>query len=253
MKGGTLYFETSGSGEIPVICIHGWACEGAQFLELSRLLGLQFRVYRLDLPGHGRTPLGDFVPSYENYTDLILDFALAHGLENPVLLGHSMGGVLALMVAATGRLQPRAVINLDGSLPPSGQTLAGLAMVRSWLDKPDFRERLAVALRRSFFLLHERDARSEAIIKKMCSAPEAVLRFLPEQFDRLNAARILPKVPVPTLYIGAASPHFDANEVAVAQFRIEHIAGSGHFLHVYAPQQVADSVEEFLHSAPQLA
>jgi len=253
MKKETVHFDTSGSGEIPVICIHGWACEGAQFLELNRFLGPQFRCYRLDLPGHGRTPLGSFVPSYENYTNVIVEFALAHELENPVLIGHSMGGVLALMAAATGRLQPRAVINLDGSLPPSEQTLAGLAMVRNWLDKPDFRERLAVALRKSFFLHHERDARSEAIIQKMCSAPEAVLRFLPEQFDSLNATRILPKVPAPILYIGAAHPHFDPDEVALAQLRLESIAHAGHFLHVYAPQQVAACVEEFLHSVPQLA
>ena len=253
MKSGPVHFDASGSGEIPIICIHGWACEGGQFLELSRALGPQFRVYRPDLPGHGRTPLGTFVPSYDNYTSFIVDFALAHGLENPVLLGHSMGGVLALMAAATHRLQPRAIINLDGSLPPAQQTLAGLAMVRSWLDKPDFRERLAAALRESFFLPHERDARSEAIIQQMCSAPEAVLRFLPEHFDSLNATHILPKVQVPTLYIGADHPRFDVDKVALAQLRLEHFAGSGHFLHLYALPQVAASVEEFLRSAPVLA
>ena len=143
MKEMELHFEVSGSGEVPLICTHGWACNGDQFIELSRLLTKDLRVFRLDLPGHGRTPLDGFLPGFESYSGLIADFALKHNLERPVLLGHSMGGVLSLMAAASARIQPRAVVNLDGFLPPTGETLAGQQLIRSWLDEPDFRGRLA--------------------------------------------------------------------------------------------------------------
>jgi len=248
MMNGALHFDVSGTGTIPVICIHGWGCEGAQFIELSRALGPKFRVYRPDLPGHGRTPLDGFVPSFANYADVIVDFALGQQLENPILIGHSLGGALATRAAAP-RLQPRAVIQLDGILPPAAQTVVWLAMIRSWLDEPDFRDRLAMALRENFFLPQERDARCEAIIRMMCSAPAAVLRYLPEQIGSQAATNLLPKVSAPILYIAAAVPFFDVPKVAKAQIRVEQIPTAGHFLHVYAFDQVAAKVEEFLRPA----
>ena len=243
-----MHFAVSGSGDIPLICIHGWACNGEQFIELSQLLAKDFRIFRPDLPGHGQTPLNGFKPGFERYADMIVDFALQHGLKHPVLLGHSMGGVLSLMAAATSRLGPRAVINLDGSLPATEKTLAGQMQIRRWLDKPDFRRRLAMLLRKAFFLPSERDTRCEAILQTMCSAPLAVLRFLPEQVGDLCPDRILPRVTAPVLYVGSASPRFDAPETSrsLPQFRLERIPNAGHFLHVYAVNQVATVIIQFL-------
>jgi pimeloyl-ACP methyl ester carboxylesterase len=183
MKSGgvKMDFESSGLGDVPLICIHGWACNSEQFAGLSRLLTKDFHIFQLDLPGHGQSPLDGFSPGFERYADVIADFALTQQLERPVLLGHSMGGVLSLIAVASGRLQPRAVINLDGSLPAGKKTLAGQERIRNWLEEPDFRRRLVRYLRTAFFLPSERDARCEAILQTMCSAPDAVLRFLPEQ------------------------------------------------------------------------
>jgi len=237
LSGVKLHFEVSGSGHVPVICIHGWACNGSQFAGLNPFLQKDFRIFCLDLPGHGQTPLDGFSPGFERYAGLLVDFALKHKLDRPVLLGHSMGGVLSLMAAASGRLQPRAVINLDGSLPPREETVAGQRLIRSWLDKPDFRERLRTMLRNAFFLPSERDARCETILQTMCSAPEAVLRAFPEQADALQPDRI-----------GGAAPRYDVRKAAnsIPQFHLEQIPDAGHFLHVYAANRVAAIVMSFL-------
>lgn len=247
-----LHFEASGSGDIPLICTHGWGCNGGQFTALTRLLEREFRSYRLDLPGHGRTPLDGFRPGFERYAGLIVDFALKHKLERPVLLGHSMGGVLSLMAAASGRLPTRAVINLDGSLPPTDETRAGQQMIRSWLDEPDFRERLGKLLRKAFFLPSERDARCDEILQTMCSAPEAVLRFLPEQMDALDPRQILSRLTGPVLYVGCAASGFDFQRAAavIPQLRLETIPDAGHFLHTYAANRVAAFLMSFVKPAP---
>lgn len=248
MKVAELQFEVSGSGHVPLICTHGWACNGDQFIELSRLLDKDFRIFRLDLPGHGRTPLDGFLPGFEHYAGQIVDFSLKHQLERPVLLGHSMGGVLSLMAAASGRLRPRAVINLDGSLPPTEKMLAGQQMIGRWLKEPDFRGRLAGLLREVFFLSFERDARCEAVLKTMCSAPEAVLRFLPEQVGELHPEHILPRVTAPVLFVGSAVPRIDFKMAAafIPHLRYERISDAGHFLHIYAADRVAALLENFL-------
>jgi pimeloyl-ACP methyl ester carboxylesterase len=253
MQERALHFEVSGSGELPLICTHGWACNGEQFSELSRLLAKDFRIFRLDLYGHGRTPLDEFSPGFEAYAIAIVEFALRYRLERPVLLGHSMGGVVSMIAASSERLRPRAVINLDGSLPATKETLAGQNLIRGWLDEPDFRKRLTELLRNAFFLPSERDARCEAILQTMCSAPETVLRFLPTEVGELHPDRVLPKVTVPVLYVGSAAPRFDAQIAAalIPHLRLEQIPDAGHFLHVYAADRVAPLITSFASSIQQ--
>ena len=245
----SMHCKISGTGTIALICIHGWGCEGGQFAGLARALDADFRVYRPDLPGHGATPLGSFTPSFDTYVGCIADFIESRGLENPILCGHSMGGTLSLLAAA--RLGVRAVINLDGGLPATDDVLAAHALIRGWFDEPDFRVRLAEALREAFFLSSERDGRCEDILRTMCAAPDAVLRFLPRQVGTLDSTRILSRVNAPVLYVGAAKPRFNLVKASclLTQLRYEQIAESGHFLHIYALPRVVSLVRDFFRRA----
>lgn len=238
--------DISGSGNFPLVLVHGWCCQGQQFAALAKEFGSDFRVFRPDLPGHGQTRLGDFRPGFEAYSNALAGWISDRKLDRPILLGHSMGGVLSLMTAT--RISARAVINLDGSLPAADSTLAAQATLRSWLDQPDFLPRLAGAIREGYFLPHERDAESDEVIRGMCSAPEAVIRFLPETFQTLNPSQILPQMYSPVLYIGAENPRFDAEQARalLPQLQLAHIRGAGHFLHMRAPRQVAELVKTFL-------
>lgn len=240
------HVQESGTGPLPLVCVHGWGCDGSQFASVAEKLAPAFHVYQPDLPGHGQTPLGGFVPSFENYALALAEWVAGKELPSPVLLGHSMGGVLSLMAAA--RIRARAVINLDGSLPAAARSLAGQAQIRSWRDLPDFRERLAGALREGFFLPHERDAGAEAVIRQMCAAPEAVLRFLPEEAPRLDPAQILSEVRMPVLYIGAENPRFDLDRARtlLPHLHFELIQHTGHFLPLRAPERVANLVRAFV-------
>jgi pimeloyl-ACP methyl ester carboxylesterase len=236
-----------------ILCVHGWACEGAQFAGLGALLrAAGCRVVCPDLPGHGSTPLDGFRPGFPEYARWIADFALAHGLGEAAVIGHSMGGVLALLAAAgDARFRPRAIVNLDGALPATDAVLAGQATLRDWLGRPDFRPRLAGLLRETFFLPHERDDRCDAIVRAMCAAPEEVLRFLPERIGTLRPEEILRHVRTPVLYIGSAAPRFDAARTAdwLADFRLERVPDAGHFLHIYAAERVAALATEFFRAA----
>jgi len=237
------HVEVSGTGDIPVVCVHGWACHGGHFAEVAERLGSRFRVYRPDLPGHGQTPLGNFEPTFPGYTAVLADFLKSLAPARPMVVGHSMGGVLSLMAAA--QVDVRAVINLDGSLPARESTLAAQATVASWLDEPDYLERLRVALAEGFFLPTERGPRCNEIIDGMCRAPREVLRFLPEQIHTIDPSAFLPRVQAPMLYVGAARPRYDeAGALALnAAIRFTQIAGAGHFLPIFAAEKVADLVE----------
>jgi pimeloyl-ACP methyl ester carboxylesterase len=69
---------------------------------LSRLSKMGYPAIALDLRGHGESPLGD-VKEYtpENLASDVLDAVEAHGIRSPfVLVGHSMGGRIAMRLAA---------------------------------------------------------------------------------------------------------------------------------------------------------
>ncbi|GGT73358.1 alpha/beta hydrolase [Streptomyces althioticus] len=92
------YLDFGGQGR-PLLALHGHFNEGRTFSHLAGALSPDWRVVALDQRGHGFSDRGpDF--SREGY---VRDAAalIAHlGLERPVVLGHSMGGVNAYQLAA---------------------------------------------------------------------------------------------------------------------------------------------------------
>jgi pimeloyl-ACP methyl ester carboxylesterase len=82
----------------------------------------------------------------------------------------------------------------------------------------------------------------------MCSAPEAVLRFLPERVGEMDARVVLPKIACPVLLVGSAAPRFDPAQARsiLPGLRYEQIPGAGHFLQVYAAQEVVRLVRDFV-------
>ena len=87
---------------VPLVVVHGIMAEGILYARtLRRIAGLGFRVIAVDSAGHGRTaPLGAGGFRWRSYVDLhrrVLDHL---GIEQAVLLGHSMGGRIVVDVAA---------------------------------------------------------------------------------------------------------------------------------------------------------
>ena len=108
----------------PVVMVHGYADSSYSFHENVRpLLAAGFRVIVLDLPGLGRSsiPGKPYVYSVENQARQVLRLADRLGLERFHLVGHSMGGGIALYLAwrHAGRL--RSVVAVaPASFNPAG-------------------------------------------------------------------------------------------------------------------------------------
>ena len=77
---------------------------------LAPSLTRNYRLLGMDLRGHGRS--GDGPWSFEAVLDDVRAVIAQLGLERPVIIGHSLGGMIAAMLAETGECA--AAINLDG-------------------------------------------------------------------------------------------------------------------------------------------
>lgn len=100
---------------VPLVVVHGFSAEGILYAQtLSRLVDLGFKVIAVDTAGHGGTlGLPTNAQSMESYAHL-LGRVLDHlGVQEAVLVGHSMGGRLVTEFAAMHPERAIAVVLLD--------------------------------------------------------------------------------------------------------------------------------------------
>ena len=105
----TINFQICGSGPTPVVLLHGFAASLATWHDLrDRFPPDRFRLYLLDLKGHGFSGKPrDNRYGIADQADIVRAFLADRGLSDVVLVGHSMGGAIALRTV----LDSRAVVD----------------------------------------------------------------------------------------------------------------------------------------------
>ncbi len=124
-----VYFEENGSG-IPLVCQHTAGGDSRQWRHIlnDKEITSRYRVIAPDLPYHGKSlPPESFEWWKEEYkltksffVDFHVEFNHAVGLEEPVFLGASVGGNLAVDLALERPEEYRAVIGLEASIRRGG-------------------------------------------------------------------------------------------------------------------------------------
>ncbi len=257
-----------------LLALHGWLDNAASFIPLQAALS-SFDLVALDLPGHGasahRAPGYDYV--FVDWIHDVLDVLDALGWPQAMLLGHSMGGAIASMVAAATPERVSRLALIEALGPVSGKA-------------SDAGERLRKAVPARRALRGERPGRviptlEQAVKQRLAvssMAAEAAqlivarnLRALPGGFAWRSDPRLtlpghvrsdeavvldwLRHIECPTLVIAAdpAPVYFtaEARGTRLAQLRdarLEVIAG-GHHLHMEQVDHVGALLRAFLQGA----
>lgn len=138
-----LAHEFIGDASDPaVVLIHGITDNRHMWHPLLRSLAAHHRVLAVDLRGHGESDLDD---GYDpiSYAGDVVETATSLGITDPLVIGHSLGGVVASAVAAISAC--RGVINVDQPLRLSGFK-AGLSQLEPMLkgDEESFQQAMAM-------------------------------------------------------------------------------------------------------------
>ncbi len=109
------YLDHGSSSAEPLVILHGGAWRWQEYLSLIPSLGQRWHTYALDLRGNGRS---GWAPDRYRLQDFVQDNAEFVGRLNApaVLVGHSIGGVIALMVAGRCPDKTKALIIEDSPL-----------------------------------------------------------------------------------------------------------------------------------------
>ncbi|WP_455356433.1 alpha/beta fold hydrolase [Streptomyces sp. SYSU K217416] len=116
VNGLRTYYEEAGAG-IPIVCIHAAGQDTLMYRHVLEGLSDEYRVISIDAPGHGKTlePAGGAFRDISDHADFNEAFMEALGLENPVIVGCSMGGNMVLELASRRPDFYRAVVSAEGS------------------------------------------------------------------------------------------------------------------------------------------
>lgn len=102
---GIVHYETYGQGQ-PVILLHGWLGSWGYWLDTMEALGHSYRLYALDFWGFGDSGKRRERYLISDFVDLVDQFMDRLGIAQAPVVGHSMGGTVALSLALS---QPRRV------------------------------------------------------------------------------------------------------------------------------------------------
>jgi pimeloyl-ACP methyl ester carboxylesterase len=108
-----IHYLRTGRSKPPLVLLHGLTGSGACWIPLARALEAEYDVVMPDARGHGNssTPLDGY--RYEDHASDVVGLIQGLGLAAPVLLGHSMGGMTAAVVASQLGTAIRGVILAD--------------------------------------------------------------------------------------------------------------------------------------------
>lgn len=234
----------------PLILLHGLMGSGACWSPVARLLQADFDVRMPDARGHGQSskPLQGY--RYEDHANDVVGLIRELNLTNPILVGHSMGGMTAAVVAAQLGGRVGAVILADPTfLTPQRQR----EVYQS--DVADQHRKLLTRTEADILkdLQARHPHRSREILEHLAAAR---LQTSPNAFEVLTPPNpdyraLVAAIRVPTLIILGDTPVVSMETARELQalnplVQIEQIANAGHGLHYDQPERFAAVVHSFL-------
>jgi pimeloyl-ACP methyl ester carboxylesterase len=239
--------EVRGPGRTPVVLIHGAASSSLLWLDLLRRLWPERRALAPDLPGHGQSGRWPEAPSVALYRDAVGAVCAHSGVPRAVLVGHSMGALVALACAAAW---PDRVAGLI--LVGAATRLLASSDLRAALDAGRSAELLSQIAWSPATPRAVREQHGRALL----SAAESTTRADFAALDGFDAAPLCPSLRTPTLVIAGEDdllvPVTEARRLAAAisgaQWAL--LARAGHLIPVEQPDALAGEVRRWLAALP---
>ncbi len=243
-----LFFEDTGSGDPPILLVHGWTCDHTYMAPQFEHFRRTHRVIAVDLRGHGQSDKPKQAYTMAAFADDLAWLCGQLKVKKPIMIGHSMGGVIGVELAARFPEVPGAVVTLDSPIVPPQELIDGIAAPTiEALRGPGYREVQRKMVAEMLFLPTDDPARKARIIDAMSSAPQHVMASAFENIFGDTAATVA-TCKVPLLILMAAQPLSD-----VARLRqvcpnvvIGQTVGAGHFHQLEVPEQVNAMIDRFL-------
>lgn len=252
----TLSYKTIGEG-LAVILIHGFPLDGKMWQEISPNLAKNVRLIIPDLPGVGGSSL-NCEPSeltMDLLAECIYDICVAESIQKVVLVGHSMGGYIALAFTA--------------QFP---KMLAGLSLVHStaFADAPEkidlrkksiqiiskggkkiFLQQMFPTLFDESFKANNAERLEQLIAQSLNVKEESLVAFYHAIMNREDRTSILKAAKFPVQWIIGKGDHLVPSMIALQQSRFSMVtfvslfSDCGHMSMLEQPEKLSIELKDF--------
>ncbi len=247
-----IHYRRTGGGKPPLVLLHGLMGSGACWAPLARALQGEYDVVMPDARGHGISSAPHHGYRYQDQASDVLALVRALGLAPPILLGHSMGGMTAAVVASRGGGVIRGLILAD-------PTFLSPQLQREVRDSDVAEQhRRALGLEKSELLAEARRRHTRRSSEILELFAEARLQTRMSAFDVLtppNPAyrQLVSTIDVPSLLVIGDTPVVSLETAMELQslnprLRVEQIPDAGHAVPFDQPERFAAVVQSFLRS-----
>lgn len=246
----TLHYEQAGVGDPPLLFVHGWCCDHTFFAPQFDHFKATNTVVAVDLRGCGgsdRPADGYELPSLADDLAWLCDEI---GIRSPVVVGHSLGGMIAIELAARRPSVPLAVAAIDPGpidfLPEARELYEHFA---AELDGP-----AGEAARRAWvedMVIDDAELR-RWIVETMCAVPLSVAAAVIHGVLNWNGPAALAACAVPAVVVRSSTGGSNEPARLLALKPDLHIGvtvGAGHFHQLEVPEQVTPMIERFIQVA----
>lgn len=242
-----LHYERAGSGDPELLFVPGWCCDCTAFRPQFDHFARAHAVTAVDLRGIGRSDVPDQGYSIPELADDMSAFCAAAGIERPVVVGHSLGGMIAVDLAARYPSLPSALVLVDpGPIDPLPTTVEFFCGFADQLEGPN-----GEGIRREY--VHDMGARDDElarwIVDHMCTPSQPVAAAVIRGVSEWNGRDLLARCDLPVLLLRnelGSDTDVARLERLKPDLEVGITVGAGHFVQLEVPEQVNAMIERFL-------
>lgn len=230
-NGVKMLYTVEGEGS-PVVLMHGWGCTHETVKSIADVCLKSHTVYNVDFPGFGAStePLSsDNIWGVDEYTQMIEKLVDVEKIENPVLIGHSFGGRVAIVYASRNKVDKVVLVDAAGVKPKRKLTyyvkVYSFKLAKRWLKLVYGKEGGARRIEKM------RSKRGSSDYANSTPMMKAILSKVVNE----DLCHLMPKIASPTLLIwgkdDTATPLSDAEkmEKLIPDAGLVAFEGCGHY------------------------
>jgi pimeloyl-ACP methyl ester carboxylesterase len=242
-----LSFEIAGVGQPAFLFVHGLGGDRTHFTPQMEYFAHKGRALNAELRGHGESDKPKQAYSIEGFAEDLVWLCTQQNIQKPVIVGQSMGGNMALEIAARYVDFPAGIVLLDSGVlfPESAGTV--FAEDLEGLTSPEFEDHVRKIVADSCL---PTDECRDHVEQTFLATPQHVMVSTFESlfpWDAHRARDCAKACQVPVLYIEAAHRLADLDLFAklCPQLITAKAVGSGHFLSLEVPEQINPMIDRF--------
>jgi pimeloyl-ACP methyl ester carboxylesterase len=251
-RDGVALHYTLTEGRAPaIVLLHGWCCDRSYLAPQAEYFGGKGRqILALDLRGHGASDKPVQTYSMSGFADDVVWLCDRLQLQPAVLIGHSMGGLVAYDMARRHADRVSALVMLDSSIVLPAATRAAMPAFLERLRGAGFAEALRSYVRGNLMIPTDDPDRCERILSGMSAAPRHVAISAFEGLGLFDPGPAPAAIAAPALYVSADEAAARCDMAGLMRLlpalQLGRTVGSGHFCQLEVPDQVNAMIDRFL-------